>query len=81
MVKVKILENKLTKVLNIRTQKDYPKKGIEFIDIMPLIIEKEIFNEIIDKFVKEIKEKVWTQGYLCLEAPLLSQEKWTKVQK
>lgn len=54
---MKILENKLTKVLNIRTQKDYPKKGIEFIDIMPLIIEKEIFNEIIDKFVKEIKEK------------------------
>ena len=24
---------------------------------------------------------MWTQGYLYLEAPLLSQEKWTKVQK
>ena len=43
--------------LNIRTEKDFPQKGIEFIDIMPLIIQKETFNEIIEKFVTEIKEK------------------------
>ena len=43
--------------MNIRTEKDFPQKGIEFIDIMPLIIQKETFNEIIEKFVTEIKEK------------------------
>lgn len=26
--------------------------------------------------LNKIKEKVWAQGYLCLEAPLLGQEKW-----
>lgn len=55
--KMKILKNKLKSELNIRTEKNFPKKGIEFIDIMPLIIQKETFNEIIEKFVKEIKDK------------------------
>lgn len=54
---MKILKNKLKSELNIRTQKDFPKKGIEFIDIMPLIIQKETFTEIVDKFVEEIKDK------------------------
>ena len=54
---MKILKNKLKNELNIRTEKDFPQKGIEFIDIMPLIIQKETFNEIIEKFVTEIKEK------------------------
>ena len=54
---MKILKNELKNQLNIRTEKDFPQKGIEFIDIMPLIIQKEIFNEIIEKFVTEIKEK------------------------
>ena len=54
---MKILRNELKNELNIRTQKDFPKEGIEFIDIMPLIIQKEIFKEIIDKFVKEIANK------------------------
>ena len=54
---MKILKNKLKNKLNIRTEKDFPQKGIEFIDIMPLIIQKETFNEIIEKFVTEIKEK------------------------
>ena len=54
---MKILRNELKNNLNIRTQKDFPKKGIEFIDIMPLIIQKETFKEIIDKFVKEIANK------------------------
>lgn len=54
---MKILKNKLKNELNIRTEKDFPQKGIEFIDIMPLIIQKETFNEIVEKFVEEIKEK------------------------
>ena len=54
---MKILKNELRNKLNIRTEKDFPKEGIEFIDIMPLIIQKETFNEIIEKFVEEIKSK------------------------
>ena len=54
---MKILKNELKNQLNIRTEKDFPQKGIEFIDIMPLIIQKETFNEIIEKFLTEIKEK------------------------
>ncbi len=54
---MKILKNELKNKLNIRTEKNFPRKGIEFIDIMPLIIQKETFNEIIEKFVTEIKEK------------------------
>ena len=54
---MQILKNNLKSELNIRTQKDFPKEGIEFIDIMPLIIQKETFKEIIDKFVEEIRGK------------------------
>ena len=54
---MKILKNELQNDLNIRTEKNFPKEGIEFIDIMPLIIQKETFNEIIEKFVEEIKNK------------------------
>ena len=53
----KILRNELKNELHIRTQKDFPQEGIEFIDIMPLIIQKETFKEIVDKFVEEIKDK------------------------
>ncbi len=54
---MRILRNELKNELNIRTQKNFPKEGIEFIDIMPLIIQKEVFGEIIEKFVKEIENK------------------------
>lgn len=54
---MKILKNELKNQLNIRTEKNFPKEGIEFIDIMPLIIQKETFNEIIEKFVIEIQGK------------------------
>ena len=54
---MKILKNELKSELNIRTEKDFPIKGIEFIDINPLIIQKEVFNEIVSKFVKQIKDK------------------------
>lgn len=54
---MKILKNNLENELNLRTEKNYPIEGIEFIDITPLILQKETYNEIIDLFVKEIKEK------------------------
>ena len=54
---MRILRNELKNDLNIRTENDFPKEGIEFIDIMPLIIQKETFKEIIDKFTEEIKSK------------------------
>ena len=51
---MKILRNELKNELNIRTEKNFPKESIEFIDIMPLIIQKDTFKEIINKFVEEI---------------------------
>lgn len=52
---MKILKNDLISELNLRTEKDFPKKGIEFIDINPLLINSDTFQEIVDKFVKEIE--------------------------
>ena len=54
---MKVLKNDLENTLNIRTEKDYPVKGIEFIDITPLILQKETLKEITEKFVKELKNK------------------------
>lgn len=54
---MKILRNELKNELNIRTEKDYPIKGIEFIDITPLILQKDVLKEMIDLFVSEIKDK------------------------
>lgn len=54
---MKILKNELKSKLNVRTQKNYPVEGVEFIDITPLIMQKETMNEIINKFVDELKDK------------------------
>lgn len=54
---MKITKNELKNRLNIRTEKDFPIKGVEFIDITPLILQKEIFNEIVERFVEELKDK------------------------
>ena len=53
---MKILRNELKNKLNIRTEKDYPIKGIEFIDITPLIIQKETLQEINEKLINEVKK-------------------------
>ena len=45
---MKILRNELKNDLHIRTQKNFPKEGIEFIDIMPLIIQKQTFRIFFD---------------------------------
>ena len=49
---MKILKNELNSELNIRTEKDFPIKGIEFIDITPLILQKDVLVELNDN--KEI---------------------------
>ena len=54
---MKVLGNLLKNELNIRTEKNYPKEGVEFIDIMPLIIQKDTLKEIVDLFVEELKDK------------------------
>ena len=54
---MKIIKNKLANKLNIRTEKNYPIEGVEFIDITPLILQKETLKEMIDAFVSEIKDK------------------------
>ncbi len=54
---MKIIHNKLKNDLNIRTEKDYPIPGVEFIDITPLILQKETLNEITEKFTEELKGK------------------------
>ena len=54
---MKILKNELKSELNIRTQKNFPIQGIEFIDITQLIIQKETIKEIIQKFKEELKDK------------------------
>ena len=54
---MKILKNNLKNELNIRCEKDFPIKGIEFIDITPLIIQKETLREITDLFEEELKDK------------------------
>ena len=61
---MKILRNNLISDLNIRTQKDYPIEGIEFIDITPLLIQKDTLKEIIEKFTKEIKCKDTKTDYI-----------------
>ena len=55
---MKILRNIIKSDLIIRTQKDYPKEGIEFIDITPAILQREAFEEIITLLVKDVKKKM-----------------------
>lgn len=54
---MKILKNIIKSELNIRTEKDFPIDGIEFIDINPLIMQKDTFNEITNLFVEKITDK------------------------
>ena len=54
---MKIIKNDLEIPLVLRTEKDYPIEGVEFIDIMPMIMKKESFQEIVDKMTEILKEK------------------------
>ena len=54
---MKILKNDLKTNISIRTEKDFPKKGVEYIDIMPLIINNNAYQEIMDLFINKVKDK------------------------
>lgn len=54
---MKIIKNNLNLKLNIRTQKNYPIENVEFVDITPLVLKGDIYNEIIFKLCNEIKDK------------------------
>ena len=54
---MKILRNIIKSDLILRTQKDYPVEGVEFIDITPAILQREVFEEIIDLLVEDVKTK------------------------
>jgi adenine phosphoribosyltransferase len=41
----------------IRTVPDFPKPGIQFIDITTLIIKPQLFREVIDIFVEQYRDK------------------------
>lgn len=51
---MKILKNSLNVALPIRTYTNFPIKGVEFIDITPLFLEKELFDSIVTEFVVNI---------------------------
>ena len=54
---MKVLKNILKTEFKIRTEMNFPIEGIEFIDINPILIDKESYNEVIEKFISEIKDK------------------------
>lgn len=53
---MKIIRNALKSELNLRTEMDFPTKGVEFIDINPLILQHDSLHEIIDIFVAYLKD-------------------------
>ncbi len=53
---MKILRTKLKNEFNLRTEKNFPKEGIEFIDINTLLFDKEVFKEITNKFARNVKK-------------------------
>ena len=54
---MKILKNNLGSKLNIRTELNFPIEGIEFIDINPILIDKEVYSEVIEKLIREVQDK------------------------
>ena len=54
---MKILKNLLKNDNCIRTEKDFPIEGMEYLDIVPLLLDAEIYKEITNIFVKEISNK------------------------
>ena len=54
---MKVIKNKLGYDLNIRTEMDFPVKGIEFIDINTIFMDSKVYKDIVNEFVHEIKDK------------------------
>lgn len=54
---MKIIKNILQTELPIRTVKNFPIDGIEFIDINPVLMNSDLYQQIIHLLVEEIKDK------------------------
>ena len=56
---MKILKNLLShdKLDFIRTEKDFPIKGMEYLDIVPILMDSKIYNEVINIFVDQVKNE------------------------
>lgn len=53
----------------IRDVKDFPKEGIVFKDITPILSDVELSNDIVDAFVKDIHDKnIQIDAVACIEA-------------
>ena len=64
---MKILRTKIKKEFNLRTEKNFPIEGMEFIDINPLLFDKEVYKEITNKFARNAK-KCNADYIVCPEA-------------
>ena len=54
---------------SIRDVKDFPKEGIVFKDITPILSDVNLYNDIVDTFVKNIQEKnIKIDAIACIEA-------------
>ena len=51
---MEILKNVLSNKLNVRTEKNFPIDGIEFIDITPIFMDIDILSEVTELLVDEI---------------------------
>jgi adenine phosphoribosyltransferase len=47
-----VIKSKIDNI--VRTIPDFPKKGISFKDITPLLLDSDITNDIIDEFIKRL---------------------------
>ncbi len=54
---MKIIKTRLEYDLKLRTEMDFPVKGIEFIDINTIFTNSKIYKDIINEFINEIKDK------------------------
>ncbi len=54
---MKIVKNNFKSNIKLRTQKNFPVEGIEFIDITTIFLKRENFKEMIDIFTNQLKDK------------------------
>ena len=51
---MEILKNVLSNKINVRTEKNFPIEGIEFIDVTPIFMDIDMLSEVTDLLVNEI---------------------------
>ena len=66
-----MIRQKIDKI--IREIPDFPKEGIKFKDITPLLLDQDISNEIIDSFIYRLKRKfIYLNTLFNLQSTALS---------